>query len=127
MENDIIKWNKVTEKLPKNNQHVLIIVNGKIEIAIFEMGKLREDFPKQKRDKEGNNSVPYTITRADQFGNNLVPYRWIGIGPMSWFGQDVLYWTEADIIPQDIKEEVRKFDISGREEKGDYILNNRKW
>ncbi len=88
-------WVNVKDDLPKHNQQVHILAFSpygrhdeiRYDTAIFKKGKIP---------KKGE-----AICSEDQHGNNLKPYGWFN-PPMSWSGQDVLYW-EAIEEPTDLK------------------------
>lgn len=80
-------WIPCTERLPEDGQKVLAYCdNGhcsSISVVRFKRGKTEEELQ----------SMPHLcICSADQWGNNLKPYAWFEMGPMEWFGQDVLAW-----------------------------------
>ena len=108
------QWISVNERLPEENDCVLILMGSLIEIARIEKGISEEERRKMKSgelpDKEEFGYIPdrpiFTVKRsdsikpADQWGNNLVPYKWYArSGPMQWFGQYVSHWMELPELP----------------------------
>ena len=101
----MIDWISVKEKLPENNQRVLIW-NGGVDVATFKRGISEEERELMKQGKledckEGGwcLSVGYTMHKRssvikgyDEWGNNLVPYGW-DVGITVLFGQDISYWA----------------------------------
>lgn len=100
-----IDWISVKEKLPENNQRVLIW-NGGVDVATFKRGISEEERELMKQGKlkdwEENGeclTIGYTmhnrssiIKRYDEWGNNLVPYGWDVEGTVL-FGQDISHWA----------------------------------
>ncbi|WP_346938227.1 hypothetical protein [uncultured Clostridium sp.] len=102
-----ILWNKINEKLPKDNQKILVWYENSIQTVYFYKGVWNEKCVKYNR-----------YCGADQQGNNTLPYNFsVCHSPMTLFGQEILYWAE---IPElEFKEDVT--DI------GNYVLNNNEW
>lgn len=111
-----MEWISVKDKLPEENEYVLILVGSKIEVARIEKGISQEERKKMKNgvipDKEEFGYIPgrevFTIKRSDvikgcdEWGNNFVPYKWYAqSGPMEWWGQNVSHWSK---LPEQPKE-----------------------
>jgi hypothetical protein len=113
-----VKWISVLDKLPKNKEKVLILVDGhNIQTGIFYKGRKKEEID------------PYQgICSYDQNGNNLVPYKWRADGgPMEWFGQDVTHWMYLPQIDKETKKDIENnWSNLGFKGIGEYILNNSK-
>lgn len=101
------QWISVKDKLPEENEYVLILMGSEIEVARIEKGISEEERAKMKSgelpDKEEFGYIPgrpvFAIKRSDsikgcdQWGNNTVPYKWYArSGPMQWWGQNVTHW-----------------------------------
>lgn len=102
-----IIWNKINEKLPNDNQYILVWYENSIYTVRFEKGVWNEECKKHNRycgsDQDSNNALPYVFSVCHS--------------PMTLFGQDVLYWAE---IPQlEIKEDIQNIC--------DYVLKNNNW
>lgn len=102
-----ITWNKINEKLPKDNQKILVWYENSIQTVRFSKGVWNEECKKYNR-----------YGSSDQDGNNALPYAFSICGsPKNLFGQNVLYWAE---IPElEIKEDVQNIC--------DYVLENNNW
>ena len=104
----MIEWISVKDKLPENNQRVLIW-NGDADVATFKRGISEEERELMKSgelddwEEEGwcasmgyiRNKRSSVIKAYDQWGNNLLPYGW-DVGVTVLFGQDVSYWAEIN-------------------------------
>lgn len=101
------QWISIKDRLPEENEYVLILIGSKIEVARIEKGISKEERRKMKSgeipDEEEFGYIPgrpvFTVKRSDsikgcdQWGNNQVPYIWYArSGPMQWWGQDVTHW-----------------------------------
>lgn len=97
----------VEERLPKENQYVLIHLtksnwgdsddpdgNRYWKVAKFVRGLSEEARAKLPNTDERKK----TYTGADEWGNNAVPYRWEEFGPGDYFGQEVDWWCELPKI-----------------------------
>lgn len=111
MKNDL--WISVDERLPEENEAVLIWT-GSVNVARICKGITEEE---RKKMENGEISNPVEIgwslstgfipikrsssyKGCDVFGNNLVPYCWKATsGPMEWFGQNVSHWMPLPIAP----------------------------
>lgn len=101
----MIDWISVKDKLPENNQRVLIW-NGGADVATFKRGIGEEEREKMKKgeipdwEEEGWCGTMGYITRKrsviyksyDEWANNLVSYGW-DVGQTVLFGQNVDYWA----------------------------------
>lgn len=101
----MIEWICVKDKLPENNQRVLIW-NGGVDVATFKRGISEEERELMKQGKledwkeEGwCLSAGYTMNKRstiykayDEWANNLLPYGW-DVGFSVLFGQSVNYWA----------------------------------
>lgn len=109
------QWISVKDRLPEEDEYVLILMGSQIEVARIEKGISEEERKKMKSgelpDKEEFGYIPsrpvFTLKRsdlikpADQWGNNLVPYKWYAkSGPMQWFGQCVSHWMPLPDRPE---------------------------
>lgn len=108
------EWIRVDERLPDENEVVLIWVGG-VRVARFLKGITEEERQKMKSGELQNlkneywcSSAGYTwierskiYTSSDVHGNNLVPYSWEEpSGNMKWFGQKVNYWMPLPQPPE---------------------------
>lgn len=118
-----MEWISVKDKLPKENEYVLILMGSHVEVARIEKGISQEERNKMKSgelpDKEEFGYIPgrpiFTIKRsdaikqADEWGNNTVPYKWYAqSGPMQWWGQCVTHWMP---LPEPPKHGGNKNDV----------------
>lgn len=101
----MIEWISVKDKLPENNQRVLIW-NGGVDVATFKRGISEVEREKMKAgeipdwEEEGwCGTMGYmkhkrsSIHKAyDEWANNLVPYGWDVVGTVL-FGQNVSHWA----------------------------------
>ena len=101
----MIDWISVKEKLPENNQRVLIW-NGGADVATFKRGISEEERELMKQGKfedweeEGwCATIGYMKHKRsdirksyDVWANNLVPYGW-DVGVTVLFGQNISYWA----------------------------------
>lgn len=102
-----MKWIHVSDRLPKNNTYVLILLNitNWIEqddpdnvycrVAKFERGRTKEQLDKLEE------LGCWSVTARDQEGNNKMPYHWEEFGPAQYFGQQVSYWMPLPELPGD--------------------------
>ena len=111
----MIEWICVKDKLPDNNQRVLIW-NGGVDVATFKRGISEEEreLMKQGKLKDWEEegwclSAGYTMHKRssvikgyDEWGNNLVPYGW-DVGMTVLFGQNVSYWAYIN-APKELQE-----------------------
>lgn len=112
MENE--KWIPVNERLPKENEYVLIWC-GSVQVARIEKGISEKEREAMRRGelpdpvirgwsladgwKGTKRSSVYTF--GDVYGNNIVPFAWkANGGPMQWFGQDVTHWMPLPEQPK---------------------------
>lgn len=108
------KWISVEERLPNENEVVLIWVGG-VRVARFLKGITEEERQKMESGELQNpkneywcSSAGYTwierskiYTSSDVHGNNLVPYSWEEPSDnMKWFGQNVNYWLPLPQPPE---------------------------
>lgn len=101
----MIDWISVKEKLPENNQRVLIW-NGGVDVATFKRGISEEERELMKQGKlEDWEEEGWCATMGymkhkrssirkpyDVWANNLVPYGWEVIGTVL-FGQNISHWA----------------------------------
>lgn len=107
------EWIKVSERLPEDNEVVLIWVGG-VQVARFLKGITEEERQKMKNGELPNPKSEYWCASAgytwierssiykscDVQGNNLVPYSWEADGgAMQWFGQKVSHWQKLPSPP----------------------------
>ena len=97
----------VNEKLPANNQYVLIhltiknwfdsedyIGNRYWRVAKFKLG-ISEKERILLKDNDKRKPIYYS---EDEYGNNKRPFCWDEFGPSNHFGQDVDYWCELPLL-----------------------------
>lgn len=109
-----MEWISVKDRLPNENEYVLILTGSQIEVARIEIGISQEERKKMKSgelpDSEEFGYIPcrgvFTVKRsesikpADEWGNNTVPYKWYArSGPMQWWGQCVTHWMPLPAPP----------------------------
>lgn len=111
------KWIPVTERLPKENEYVLIWC-GSHQVAEIVIGISEEVRAAMKRGelpdpaeycwsltdgwKARRRSSIYGF--GDVHGNNKVPYAWRADGgPMKWNGQDVTHWMPLPEPPKEVE------------------------
>ena len=108
----MIEWISVKDKLPENNQRVLIW-NGGVDVATFKRGISEVEREKMKAgeipdwEEEGRcGTMGYiTLKRSsiykayDEWANNLPPYGW-DVGFSVLFGQNVDYWANVNCPKQ---------------------------
>lgn len=101
-----IKWFNTANKLPNNEEYVLVIFDGEIKTAEFAKG-----ISQKEREQMENGELPNPLESGwclsegwssfkrsesynaeDEHGNNLVPYCWY-IDGNNVFGQDIKYWA----------------------------------
>lgn len=102
-----IEWFNTADKLPENEEKVLVILWGEIKTAKFAKG-----ISQKEREQMNNGELPnplesgwciadgfmtFTRSRAykaeDENGNNLMPYCWY-IDGHNLFGQDIKWWAK---------------------------------
>ena len=90
-------WISVEDNLPEEMIPVLIYKNdNKVEIAHIYFGISKSE---REELKETDSQRYKTYTFGDEHDNNKKPYRWKN-GPMSYFGQEVLYWMPLPAKPE---------------------------
>ena len=101
------EWISVKDRLPEENEYVLIWCIGEIQVARIEKGISEEERAKMKRGELPDPEIRRGRKRSscyfgcDVQGNNEVPYRWeANGGPMDWFGQDVTHWMPLPQPPK---------------------------
>lgn len=108
----MIEWISVKDKLPENNQRVLIW-NGGVDVATFKRGISEVEREKMKAgeipdwEEEGWCGTMGYITHKrssihkayDEWANNLLPYGW-DVGFSVLFGQNVDYWADINCPKQ---------------------------
>ena len=107
-------WINVNEKLPNDNEKVLIW-NGSVEVARFVKGITEEERRKMENGELPNpkseywcQSNGYTLIErskvrksCDVWANNLVPYCWeVNGGASQIFGQNISYWQPIPKPPK---------------------------
>ena len=113
---ELPKWIPVTERLPEENEYVMIWCGG-CHVARIKKGISEEQRKAMKRGELDDlcetgwtlSSGYFALKRSqsykdcDEQGNNRVPYCWYANGgPMKWFGQEVTHWMP---LPEPPKEE----------------------
>lgn len=108
------EWISVEERLPEENEVVLIWV-GNVQVARIVKGITEEEREKMKSGELPNPiEICWSLSTGcvemrrneqyrscDVFGNNLVPYSWKAAGgPMEWFGQNVSHWMPLPEPPK---------------------------
>ena len=108
----MIEWISIKDKLPENNQRVLIWSGG-VDVATFKRGISEVEREKMKAgeipdwDEEGWCGTMGYITNKrssihkayDEWANNLRPYGW-DVGFSVLFGQNVDYWAHINCPEQ---------------------------
>lgn len=108
----MIEWISVKDKLPENNQRVLIW-NGGVDVATFKHGISIEEREQMKNGELPDPEDLYwcgtmgyvkhkrsSIHKAyDEWANNLLPYGW-DVGFSVLFGQNVNYWADINCPKQ---------------------------
>lgn len=108
-------WISVKDRLPEENEYVVIWCKGDCQIARIERGiseeersaMMRGELPDPKVYCYGKDGVTAHKRSSlyygcDVHGNNTVPYRWkANGGPMDWFGQDVTHWMPLPKPPKE--------------------------
>ena len=112
-----MEWISVEDRLPDENEHVLILMGSEIEVATIKKGISQEERRKMKSgelpDNEEFGYIPgrpvFTVKRSeaikpyDEWGNNTVPYKWYAqSGPMQWCGQFVSHWMPLPEPPKEV-------------------------
>lgn len=106
-------WISVKDRLPDENEDVLILVGNKMFVARISKGISKQQRREMKEGKLNDPRKEYwggngfrsirrseVFTPADEDGNNKVPYLWeANTGPMQWFGQKVSHWMQLPKLP----------------------------
>ena len=112
----VIDWINVEDKLPKDQEKVIIVSGNKIEYVKFQKGISKAEREQMKRGEIENpivkgwgpvsGHVEYkrsdSYRAADEDGNNKKPYCWyVSSAGANINGQDVTWWAYEPNLPQD--------------------------
>lgn len=123
----VINWINVKDKLPNDQEKVIIVSGHKIEYVKFQKGISKAEREQMKQGEIDNPTVkgwgPISgyaeykrselCMAADEEWNNKKPYCWYVLGSGANInGQDVAWWAYKPNLPQDDICEVTKEEIN---------------
>lgn len=98
------EWIKCKERLPNDNEWVLGYIDSihrGDDLPACAIVKIRKGITVAQRENMAlcNDRRAKVYRFGDECDNNKVGYAWITDGPMTYFGQEILYWQPLPKIP----------------------------
>ena len=90
------KWNRTSDSLPEFGKCVIGWYHGD-----------NWEYPEDMYHR----SVIMWRNKAKNESNNKRDYNWKTFGPSTYFGQDILYWSEIPRLPDEFLEEIENRTI----------------